>query len=172
MDPQMDMELQLWEYIDGFADAGQRARIERLLAEQAEWRAKYEELLQTHQLLSFTELEQPSLRFTRNVMEAIAREQIAPASRQYINNRIIWGIGIFFLTLILGLLAYGIEQVDWAAGKTPNTMGIDFNKVDYSALSDNQWMNAFLGLNIILGLFLLDRALSARREEQMRRLHP
>jgi hypothetical protein len=46
--------------------------IETLIQENKEWRALYHELLQVHQALTGTELEQPSLRFTKNVMEEIA----------------------------------------------------------------------------------------------------
>ncbi|RYD93842.1 MAG: hypothetical protein EOP50_10455, partial [Sphingobacteriales bacterium] len=83
MDKELEIEAQLWAYIDGLADAGERAFVERLLAESAEWRACYAGLLQTHALLQQSELEEPSLRFTRNVMEAIAGHEVLPAARQY-----------------------------------------------------------------------------------------
>jgi hypothetical protein len=171
MDQQNDMELHLWEYIDGGAREPQKSITERMIAENAQWRARYEELLETHHLLAETGLEHPSMRFGRNVMEAIARTQITPAARNYINNRVIWGIAGFFIVLILGFFIYGFSQIDWstpASAKGPG--GIDLAQVDYSRIFDNSWVNLFLMMNIILGLFLLDRFLAARRRHHIENL--
>ena len=101
------MEQQLWDYIDGTATAEERSAVERHLADNQLWREKYRELLDMNELMKSAELEQPSLRFTRNVMEEIARHHIAPATRKYINNRIIFSIAAFFITSIIGFVVYG-----------------------------------------------------------------
>ena len=59
------METRLWEFIDGFSSTEEKSVIEKLIAENAEWRAKYHELLEVHQSLNLVELEGPSLRFTK-----------------------------------------------------------------------------------------------------------
>src|SRR6478672_13555670 len=100
----LDMELRLWEYIDGLSTTEEKSVVETLIRENAEWRALYQELLQTHQSLAVIDLEEPSMRFTKNVMEEIAKYQIAPATKTYINNRIIWGIGAFLVVLVIGFL--------------------------------------------------------------------
>ena len=81
MKSQQPIEEQLWEYIDGTVAPKDRLRIEGLLQSQAEWKKKYNELLEISQLLQSTELESPSLRFSKNVMEEIARLQITPATK-------------------------------------------------------------------------------------------
>src|SRR5678816_37418 len=101
MDNQNDIEVRLWEYIDGLSSNEEKTVIEKLVSENAEWKAKYHELLEVHQSLNLVELEEPSLRFTKNVMEEIAKYQIAPATKTYINSKMIWGIGIFFITCLL-----------------------------------------------------------------------
>jgi len=166
MDSLDEMEIKLWEYIDGFSNDEERSVIEKLIAENAEWKAKYHELLEVHQSLNLVELEQPSLRFTRNVMEEIAKYQIAPATKTYINSKIVWGIGIFFITMIVGFLIYGFAQIDWsAASQTKNPLGIDLAKVDYSQMFNNNLMNGIMMLNVILGLFLFDRYLSNKNKK-------
>ncbi|WP_121355301.1 hypothetical protein [Flavisolibacter nicotianae] len=163
-----DMELRLWEYIDGLSQ--EPSVIERLIAENAEWRAKYAELMEVHQLVQSTALEEPSLRFTKNVMEEIARLQIAPATKQYINTKIIWGIAAFFLTVIVGFLVYGFAQVDWSAGNSNgNPMGVDFTSVDYGKMFNNTFVNLFMMANVILGLMLLDRFLNMKRKKMLER---
>jgi hypothetical protein len=161
------IELRIWEYIDGISSAEERSAIEQLLVEHAAWREKYRELLSVHQMLDGTELEHPSMRFTRNVMEEIARLQIAPATKNYINKKIIWGIAAFFITVIVGFLGYGLSQIDWSAGTTGNekVLGINFTEVDYSLVFNNNFVNGFIMLNILLGLFLLDRFLAQRKRK-------
>jgi anti-sigma factor RsiW len=159
-----EMEIRLWEYIDGTATEPQRSAVTQLIAEHAEWRALYEELLRTHLLLTETSLEEPSMRFGRNVMEAIAREQIAPAARHYINKRVIWSIAGLFLALIGGALVYGIAGADSSNNDGGST---SFSSMDFSKAFTNNWVNIFLMLNILLGLFLLDRFLSARQQRHL-----
>jgi hypothetical protein len=158
-----DMEERLWNYIDGTGAAAEKSAIEHLLQSNAEWKAKYHELLEVNKLLRLSELEEPSLRFTKNVMEGIARLHITPATSSYINKRVIWGIGIFFITLILGFLVYGFGQIDWSSsdGKMP----VDISKIDYSRIFNNRYVNVFVMINVVLGLFLLDRYLANKRKK-------
>jgi len=161
-----EMERRLWEYIDGLS--GEASVIEQLIAENALWRAKYAELLDVDQLVKATELEEPTLRFTRNVMEEIARLQIAPATKEYINKKIIWAIAAFFLTAIVGFLGYGLSQINWSSpGKLETGVGVDFANVDYSRMFNNNFVNLFMMVNVILGLMLLDRYLNWKKKKAM-----
>src|SRR5437773_12067511 len=83
----------LWEYIDGVSSADERSAIEKLLETDQQWKEKYNELLELHQLVQSSTLEEPSLRFTKYVMEGMATYQIAQATRSYINTKIIWCYG-------------------------------------------------------------------------------
>ena len=166
MDTIQEREQRLWEYIDGLSTAEERSAIDKLVQENREWRALYHELLQVHQALTGTELEQPSLRFTKNVMEEIARHQVAPATKAYINQKIIWGIAAFFILSIVGFLIYGIGQIDWSVSQqSESPLGIDFTKVEYGKLFNSTVMNVFMMLNAVLGLMLLDRYISSKQKK-------
>ncbi len=147
----------------GAADA-ERSAIEHLLQSNAEWKAKYHELLEVNQLLQSSELEHPSMRFTRNVMEEIAKLHIAPATKTYINKRIVWGIGIFFITMIAGFLVYGFGQIDWSV-KGNSSVSDYLGKIDYGKFFNNTYMNVFMMINVVLGLFLIDRFLANKRKK-------
>ena len=163
-----DMESRLWDYIDGSSQ--EASAIEKLIRENSAWRAKYAELLDIHSLVQATDLDEPSLRFTKNVMEEITRLQITPAAKKYINTGIIWGIAAFFIIVIVGFLSYGFSQVDWSSGSSrSNPAGIDFTAVDYSRMFSNSFVNLFMMLNVILGLMLLDRYLAWKRKNVMNR---
>ncbi len=153
----------LWEYIDGLSSREEKSAIEKLLETNREWKEKYHELLELHQLVQSSALEEPSLRFTKNVMEEIAKYHIAPATKTYINNKIIWGLATFFIVLVIGFLIYGFGQVDWNA-KTDTNLLIDFRKIDFSKFINNTYINIFMMINVVLGLVLLDRYLASKKK--------
>lgn len=156
-------EERLWDYIDGISSPQEKMAIEQLLESDAEWSAKYNELLEVQQLLHSSELEVPSMRFTKNVMEEITKLHIAPATKTYINQKIVWGIGIFFSTVIAGFFVYGLTQIDWTV-QSDSKLPVDFDKIDYSKIFSYSFVHVFMTINVILGLFLLDRFLAAKRK--------
>ena len=158
------IEERLWDYIDGTSSASEKTTIEKLLEMNLEWKARYHELLEVHQLMQSTELESPSLRFSKNVMDEIAKLHIAPATKNYINQKIIWGIGFFFIALVVGFLVYGFGQIDWNV-KGDTKLPVDLSKIDYSRIFNNAYVNVFMLINVVLGLFLLDNYLSNKRKE-------
>ena len=164
MNTQQNIEDRLWDYIDGHSSNEERTVIDKLLESNAAWRDKYNELLEVHHLLNSSELEGPSLRFAKNVMEGIAKYHIAPATKTYINKKIIWGIGGFFIAMIIGFLIYGFGQINWS---TPgdSKLTIDLDKIDFNRFFNNTYMNIFMMINVVLALVLLDRYLSNRKNK-------
>jgi len=167
MNQEQIIEQQLWAYIDGISSSEERTSIEKMLQNNLEWKNKYHELMEIHQLMNTAELEQPSMRFTKNVMEKIAQYHIAPATKNYINKKIIWGIASFFFTLIAIFLIYGFSQVEWTSA-TDSKYSIDLSRlsqVDYSKIFNNNFVNGFMMVNVLLGLMLLDRVLANKRKK-------
>jgi len=168
------MEDRLWEYIDGISGPEERSIIDELLATSREWQEKYKELLNVHQLLHASELDAPSMRFTVNVMEEIARHQVAPATRTYINKNIIRGIGAFFLTLILGFMAYVFSQFTWTGTgadsstfvpKNPS-LGLDkLNNIDVSKAFNTTYISLFMLISVVMGFVLLDMYLQRKKRQ-------
>ena len=164
MNTQHNIEQRLWNFIDGTVSASEKTVIENLLQNNVEWKAKYHELLQVNDLLQASELEAPSLRFSKNVMEEISKLHIAPATKSYINKKIIWGIGFFFIAMFVGFLIYGFGQMSFSSGEE-TTLSKNLNKVDFSKFFSNTWVNVFMMINVILGLFLLDNYFTNKRKE-------
>jgi len=158
------IEERLWNFIDGTVSAKEKSVIEHLLQSNAEWKEKYNELLQINELLQSSDLEAPSLRFSKNIMEEISKLHIAPATKSYINKKIIWGIGFFFIAMLVGFLIYGFAQMSLTGGEE-TILSKDIIKVDFSKFFSNTWVNAFMMINIVIGLVLLDNYLSNKRKE-------
>lgn len=165
-----NIEDRLWDYIDGTCNAAEKTFVEQLIATQEAWRQKYHELLDVHQLLNTSlELDQPSMRFSQNIMEEITRHQITPATKTYINKKIIYGIGIFFVLMIAGMLVYGLGQVNWAdAGSSSALTKYDISKINFSKFFNNTFTTIFMIINVVVGLMLLDMYLgkSLKRDLQ------
>ena len=169
MNTQHNIEERLWNYIDNISSTEEKSVIEELLQSNAEWKAKYNELLQVNELLQSSELEAPSLRFSKNVMEQISKLHIAPATKSYINKKIIWGIGFFFISMLVGFLIYGFGQMTFTGGEE-TTITKNLNKVDFSKIFSNTWVNVFMMINVVIGLVLLDNYLSNKRKDFRKQL--
>ncbi len=164
-----NIEDRLWEYLDGAGSAEERLFIEQLIASNGEWKAKYQELLELQDLLSHRlELDEPSMRFTQNIMEAISKHHIAPAAKTYINKRIIWGIAGFFICTIIGFLIAVFAQLHWTGGN--NTDPSFINKINLDKMNTNSLFNStyatiFMMINVVLGLVALDMYLRRQKAE-------
>lgn len=164
MQTQQNIEERLWSFIDGTATAAEKTVIEKLIGSDAAWKMKYHELLEVNEMLRSSELDEPSLRFTKNVMEEIAKFHIAPAAKSYINKKIIWGIGFFFIAMLVGFLIYGFGQMVFEPSGQESEISKTVSKVYFSKFFNNTWVNGLMLVNVVLGLFLLDNYLSNKRK--------
>ena len=176
MNTQQPMEDRLWDYIDGLSSPDERSVIEALIAENREWQEKYRELLNMHQLLVDSELEAPSMRFTKNIMEEISRYHVSPATKTYINKNIIRSIGAFFLTLITGLLVYCLGQFKWSGSgnssstsspsiQLPSVGTLGLDKLNYAKTFNSTWVVGFIMIIVVMGWILLDMYLQQKRSQ-------
>lgn len=166
MEHQKNREERLWEFIDGLSTPSERAEILLLIEKDPVWKEAYTSMLEVNLLFQETRLEEPSMRFTKNVMEEIARHKIAPATKSYVNKKIIYSIGGFFLLLIGSMLVYLFTQIDFSQSgsmELPNEM--PFMQFDWSAYANSTTLNIFLIVDAVLGLFLLDKYLQNKKDK-------
>ncbi len=167
MNTNQHMEERLWDFIDGHINETERITIQELMKENVAWKNKYDELLFISQSLHQSELDEPSMRFNTNVMDAIYKIQFSTESKEYINKKIIWFIGFFFITIITALLIYGFGQVEWNFSNSKNLkMPFDFPKIEYGFLSNNFFKQSFIIINVVLALMLFDNYLSGKKKLQ------
>ncbi len=170
---QEQMDVQLWNYIDGRAKQEEVSFVESMIVSDILWRNKYKELLEVNQLLKTDmELEQPSMRFSKNVMEQIVGLQPAKATVKYINKNIIRSIAAFFILTITGFLVYTFTTVDWVSASGTSPLPFDLNKLNpgqlnVSKLMSSTWINIILMVNVVLGLMLLDNYLRRKKKSSV-----
>jgi hypothetical protein len=166
IDMDQEIEKRIWEYIDGRCSPAEKAIIMQQIADNAVWNKTYSELIRFHEILQKEELDVPSLRFTKNVMEEIAQFQVAPATKNYINKNVIRGIAGFFLAMIAGLFIYFVGQIHWNGGSTDSlvpTYSLDVSKLNWGKALNNTYVNIFVGVNVILGLILVDKYMQEKK---------
>ncbi len=164
MNTKENIESRLWDYIDGNSTAEEKIIIENFLGGNVQWQKTYKELLEIQKMLTSSELEQPSLRFTKNVMDKISNYNVSPAAKNYINKKIIWAIGAFFITLITGFLIYAFAQINWNLPGNNNLI-FDFKNIDLSKFFNSTYARIFLMISVVLGLMLIDSFLAGKKNE-------
>lgn len=95
------------------------------------------------------EPEQPSMRFTKNVMDAVDGMHVAPATKRYVNPWVVKGIAAVFIlsVLVLGVYAYN-------------------NAANLPAYNYTSSIKYIVTANFILLLVLVERWLSSKRRIQ------
>ena len=146
-----EMEMLLWDYVDGRCTADEASYVREMLEKDEQWRTSYESLVSFNQNLHGIETEQPSLRFTKNVMDAVA--QVTPI-RTVQKNWVVWGLCFFFVAAIaIGLI--------WALASGSTTSSARFSLPDWSIT--NRGIQAFLLGDVVVILLLMDQLLRRRR---------
>jgi hypothetical protein len=165
MNADQNIESRLWDFIDGNMSAEDASFVADLVRTNHEWRQKYAELLQVQSVMKEGfELDAPSMSFTRNVMEEIGRLQITPATKKYINEKIIWGIGGFFTLTLLGFIVYAFSQATWNAD-AQSILPVNLESMNFDKLFSSAYTNVFLMINTVLGLVLLDMYLNSKKKK-------
>lgn len=149
------IEQRIWDYLDGNCSAEERREIHQLIETEAEYRIAYQELMGIKASLSKIEMEEPSMSFTRSVMEAVKAEPLPGSIKSLVDKRIIYSIAAFFLFSILAGLAVLLYQTDWQASE-PVSMQIQLPKIQFPDFAKDWLINGFIFIDIIIGLYFAD----------------
>ncbi|WP_199117931.1 anti-sigma factor [Pedobacter sp. ASV28] len=154
-------EEQLWNYIDGFCTDAEKVEVEDALNNDKELLKHYEQLLAISKQLGQLEAEEPSMSFTRNVMELVGQEMAPISLKTKVDRRIVYGIAAFFVLCLLVILCYALYTA---------RPGFSFGmpKV-HLALNLEGWFSrtalyAFLFVDLVLLLIYFDAYLRKGRD--------
>lgn len=162
----MTTEDRLWDYIDGTCSVNERTVIDQLLKTDATWKMEYDKLMLLHQGLQSMELDEPSMGFKNRVMEQVVASPHPSMLKTKVDRRIIYMIAAFFVAAIGGTLAYAISLVDWNASGSFKLPQVNIPAINWSFFGSSGYTLFFLAVNVVLGLVLLDKFLSARRKDR------
>ncbi|MCB0571144.1 MAG: hypothetical protein KDC66_15325 [Phaeodactylibacter sp.] len=151
----------LWKYIDGACTPEEKAEVERLLAEDTAFRLAYAQRLKLHQSLKEQPLEQPSMRFVRNVMDRLPSLYKKLSVRPLFTTTQ-WSIlGALTAVFMLGY-SYITYQYAESAPKAAEPSQIDIVASALNGLP-TQFMAVLAAVSFgVIGLVWLDRQLKQR----------
>lgn len=157
----------LWKYIDGECSPDEALEAERLLAENPELKREWAQRARLHQELQQQELEQPSMRFARNVMERLPelyrKLDIRPLISPFWRKALAGLAGVFVLAYFA--LVFNVIETAGPAegGQIPEVQAF----VDTLTGLPMQAMSILLALSFgYILLAFLDRQLKKRFGEQ------
>jgi hypothetical protein len=110
-------------------------------------------------MLNAMEFEEPSMSFTRNVMEQVKLEAVPVALKTKVDKRIIYSIAAIFVVLMGLIFIYAVATTDLK----PLTQKMSFNMAidkDITAIV----LKAFLFIDMVIVLFYFDRLLRYKRQ--------
>jgi hypothetical protein len=150
------IEQQLWDYIDGNLDEFSKKAIEEKIESTAEIKAQFEELLKLNSVFNALDLDEPSMSFTRNVMESIALAPAPVAMKTKVDIKIIYGIAGFFIISLLSLFGYVLYNSNLNTPKFGFNTNFNFNLDQYITPTV---IYSFLFFDLVIGLVFLDQFL-------------
>jgi len=157
------IEEEIWDYIDGNSNAEQRLVVETKIASDPVYRSLYEELLEINTQMTGLELEEPSMSFTRNVMEQVKLE-IAPVSlKTKVDKRIIYSISAFFICAMLGIVGYIIANSNFTFQSFKFGSLLSSGQLDFSKYVTPTFIKVFLFVDLLLAFAYLDSFLRRKR---------
>lgn len=115
-------------------------------------------------LLKGMELEEPSMSFTRNVMEQVKLERAPVSLKTRVDNRIIYGIAAIFGAFIVGVLIYAIANTS-ATYKLPEVK-LDLSGAVNKTLTPG-FLMAFLFVDVIIALIYFDSILRRKKAKTL-----
>jgi len=115
-------------------------------------------------LLKGMEMEEPSMSFTRNVMEQIKLEKQPVALKTRVDNRIIYGIAAIFGAFIAGVFIYAIAN-------STVTYELPKVKIDLTGAVDKTltpgFLTAFLFIDLVIALIYFDSILRRKKGKSL-----
>jgi hypothetical protein len=157
------MEEEIWDYIDGNSSPEQALSVQAKIASDPAYGSLYEELLAINDQMNELELEEPSMSFTRNVMEQVKLE-IAPVSmKTKVDTRIIYSIAAFFICFILAILGYILSNSTFDFTDIKFNMGFQMEHIDFGKYVTPTSIKIFLFIDLLLALAFVDSYLRRRR---------
>lgn len=150
------IEEEIWDYIDGNGDTARRSTTERKIATEEVYHTLYHELLVLQHQLQDMSIDEPSMSFSRNVMELVHREPAPVSLKTKTDNRIIMAIAALFIMAIGTILVFAIANSHISAAKF--TLNISLNHYMTPTL-----VKTFVFADIILAMVYTDSLIRRKK---------
>ena len=159
------IEQKVWDYLDGLGNTEERIEMERLIQSDPDYQAAHESLSEINNSLVNMDTEQPSLAFTRNVMDQLKGEPVPGSVKSLVDKRIISGLFFFFLTSIVILLAILLIQIEWGQSSQINNYSFQLPVVNFSSFINDWTIKGFYFVDAVIILYFFDHFLRRKNKQ-------
>ena len=156
----------IWNLIDGNLPDDQQKEVLNAIEDDAEWKIRYQELLDIHKSLEQQPPLKPSLHFTDNVMKGVSRIEISRSTSSFrLRNINLKGLLITFSGILVGVLILSQGVLDFSIldyfSVTSDQLSnpVVDPKPLFNVLGSSAFVKGFLFLDAILAIFLVERYL-------------
>lgn len=163
---QEEIEIQLWDYIDGTCSEADEQRISLLITTDKTWHDTYIELLTTdHDFRNNLTTATPALNFTDSILQQLPAQKKTVKGKGLLNISI-KTISYFFITAVLAATSYTIFNTDWQFKKSSNlSFNINIPEPQIHISNTTLLITAFIA--IILLLLLADNIFRKKMQQQL-----
>jgi hypothetical protein len=166
MATEQTIQQDLQDYMDGLCSPEKAAEIENKLATQTEWLREFEAFSDLDALLkSPGQMLEPSVRFTKNVMESIEGLQVAKPASAYLNKWIFYVIAGLLGTSLIAIFGVSLTQMDWTSEATASP-AFSMPTFNWEGLYNSKVLQVAIMANIILAFLLIENAVSKRNQKK------
>lgn len=152
-----NIEVKLWDYIDGILNDDEKHLIKDLIDEDDIVREKYLEICSFNSSInSHIEFEEPSMGFTYTLLNKLEVLNSPLSNKVKVNTKIIYGIASFFLVSLLCLLGYILFHLNVTHTNTVSNLQTALH-LNFSFFK-TQGLQIFIVVDIVLLLLWIDRA--------------
>lgn len=165
----------LWRFFHKDLTPQELMLVQEQLASNIDWQNAFVQIQRDEQQFSLLETEMPSLRFSKNVLEAIATKTIAQPTKSYVNTKLIKAIGFGFIALVTVFLIVAISQVKWTSGSGQahelTSVKLPSVHINWGFASSNSWLYGCFAIVMVCGFVLVDRLLASKRMGKIKAQH-
>lgn len=158
----------IWRFIDGDCDEAEKATITKRLEEDPTFRQVLEESQLLDRAFADLELEQPSMRFTTNVMENLPELYQQLPTLQLLGPGWIKAFWTSLTFLLVGTIGLGVFSPDATSSTSRDTSGWLGEMLQFAELPFLSYKSAvilFAVSSCSVFLMWLDRQLSGKRKK-------
>ncbi len=171
MQQDLTIEARIQAYIDQECNEAERMIIEQKIATDKVWSEHYHALLEIHELLS-TGLEpmEPSMRFTRNVMDEIKGLEIARPVSQFMSPWVFRIAGGILGTILIIIVGYSVSLLDFSSDTSNYKIqipSVQIPEVNWSNYIGQSTTILLFMVCTILALYLADKLLIKKSSKSL-----
>ncbi|PZP49074.1 MAG: hypothetical protein DI598_08700 [Pseudopedobacter saltans] len=159
----------LWRFFHKDLSEQESVSVQQMLDRNEDWLNAYTQLSESENQLFALDIEMPSMRFSKNVMEAIGAEHVARPVKSYINTKIIKALGWGFVTIIVACLVYAFSQVKWISNSSTESKPMELPKmpridVNWNFTQGGTWLYVFFAIVLVCIFVIVDKFLHSKRQ--------